>query len=150
MHKDESDILFDHGALEDFMRSKHGLAIEPLVLDMNNIKTVCSQVTVTLPGQRDYDMPFKGPTQNPGHRLTVTIPFTGNAQLWFKRPAGIGDMGLQPRGVVDPEQMRLTLSFEDTEDPTKNPNFYVRKQQAMLDRIKSILIYQADALARHL
>ena len=143
MFNDDSDLLFSTGDLAAYLR--HRPSTTPLVLDLANMRATSTPATVTVPGVRDYFKSAKGPTQQPGHQLSVVIPFTGDPELWFAWPAGIGrGMGLQPRGVVDAEQNTLTLTFAHTDDPTSN--WYVRKHQEMLDRIKVFLINQANQL----
>ena len=145
MQEDESDYLFNQIGLPDYLKGKSGVV--PLVLDLERIQAVPSKVMVTLPPQRDYAMPAKGPTQHPGYQLTVTIPFTGDAALWHARPLGIGP-GLQPRGFVDVKNNQLVLTFEHTDNPA-NTSWHGKKQDEMLRCIGMFLNYQAEALARH-
>lgn len=144
MLDDESDYLFNQIGLPDYLKGKSGVV--PLVLDLAQIQEAYSDVMVTLPPQADYFKPLKGPTQHPGYRLTVTIPFTGDAALWHARPLGIGP-GLQPRGFVDTEKNHVVLTFEGIDNPA-NTSQYGSKQDAMLRCIQTFLNYQAEALAR--
>jgi hypothetical protein len=136
--------LFTEFELEDFLLGRP--AVAPLVLSDELLKQSYAAVTLTLPGERDYGMPAKGPVQKSGHELCVLIPFTGEPLLWKAHPLGVG-YGLIPTGTVDAAQGTLTMRFAHTDDP--GTTWYARALQKALERIQININCQADILARH-
>ena len=138
---------------EDLVENIYGnLHIEPLVLYEESMEMEQHETQIDVSGYRDRN-PFgdRGPINVQGIRVVVTVPFTGEPELWKMRPssyqsvfpradvreprgnnAGSIELEFQQRTDSQPEQIKQNLDSE-----LKSIRFYVNAQKNQVEQFNN-------------
>ena len=136
--KDELIASTDEELVEHFLSE---LAVEPLeIYEDRKERSEFREARIDVSGRFDYD-PFPDERQRPvlahANEVTVTIPFTGDIELWQLRPNPLR-MSF-PRGVVVPArgEERSMVKFTITKLQEEDEAEFGRELEKRLDDVRT-------------
>lgn len=121
------------------------LSIDPLVLHEDQMQMEHGEAKIEVSGRSDFDR-FPGrTTTTDGHQLRFFVPFSGEAQLWNRKP-NVWSLKY-PQGEIDSRKNLLTLSFRNTSNT--EPEWYQNELETSLKLIRELISAQSSMLSQY-